>query len=74
MICSDMLNAIAPTKYIFFHNGSRSKLSFSESEFMALNISIVTNIDRLIVVARWDISLVNILQPISGNLTRQSWK
>ena len=63
---SAMLNAIAPTRKGFFHRGSLSKLSFSESEFIALNISTVTRIDRLMVVARWDITSVNISHPISG--------
>jgi len=67
MKCRAMLREMAPTKYMFFHSGSRSRLSFSESEFMALNISTVTRIERLIVVARRDISLVNILHPISEN-------
>ena len=73
-MCSTMLNVMAPTKYMFFHKGNLSKLSFSESEFIALNISIVTRIERDIVVARWDISFVNMLQPISGNLVAHSWK
>ena len=55
-----MLNVMAATRYGFFHGGNRSKLSFSDSEFMALNISTVTRMDKLIVVARWAITLVNI--------------
>lgn len=47
-----MLNAMAPTKKGFRQTGKTNKLAFSESEFMALNISTVTKIDRLIVVAR----------------------
>lgn len=47
-----ILNVIAPTKNGFRHTGRTSKLSFSESEFIALNISTVTRIDKLIVVAR----------------------
>ena len=47
-----MLSAIAPTKNGFFHTGNRSRLSFSDKEFIALNISIVTRIDSDIVVAR----------------------
>lgn len=65
--CIAMLSVMAPTRYMFFHTGSRSRLSFSESEFIALNISTVTRIERLIVVARCAISFVNISQPISGN-------
>ena len=61
-----MLSAIAPTRKGFFHTGSLSKLSFSESEFIALNISTVTRIESDIVVAVRDISFVNISQPISG--------
>lgn len=60
MKCKAMLNVIAPTKYIFLQTGNRKRLSFSESEFMALNISTVTRIDKLIVVAVRAISLVNI--------------
>ena len=74
MKCSAILNAIAPTRYIFFHRGSLSRLSFSEREFMALNISIVTRMDRDMVVARWDISSVNMLHPIWGNWEAHSWK
>ena len=65
--CNSILKVIAPTRKGFFQRGSLNKLSFSDSEFIALNISIVTNIDRLIVVARCAISFVNISQPISGN-------
>jgi hypothetical protein len=50
-ICRSMLSVIAPTSRGFFHTGRRSRLSFSESEFIALNISIVTKMDKLIVVA-----------------------
>lgn len=69
-----MLNAMAPTRNMFLQTGSRSRLSFSDSEFMALNISTVTRIDKLMVVARWDISFVNISQPISGNAVAHLWK
>jgi hypothetical protein len=61
-----MLNAMAATRNGFFHTGRMSKLSFSEREFIALNISTVTRIERLIVVARCDMSFVNISHPISG--------
>jgi len=50
--CKAMLKVIAATKKGLRHTGNRNKLSFSESEFMALNISTVTRIDKLIVVAR----------------------
>jgi hypothetical protein len=69
-----MLNAMAATRKGFFHKGSLSKLSFSESEFMALNISTTTRIDRLIVVAVFAMSFVNIAQPISGKREEQLWK
>ena len=62
-----MLSAIAPTRKGFFQSGSLNKLSFSESEFIALNISTVTRMDSDIVVAVFAISFVNISQPISGN-------
>jgi len=64
--CSAILRSIEATRKGFFHTGSLSKLSFSDREFMALNISTVTRIERLIVVAVRDISFVNISQPISG--------
>ena len=69
-----MLSAIAATKNGFFQIGSRNKLSFSESEFIALNISTVTRIDRLIVVARCAMTFVNISHPISGNSAEHWWK
>ena len=65
---SAMLKATAATRNGLRQTGSLNKLSFSESEFMALNISMVTRIDKLIVVARCAMLLVNISQPISGNL------
>lgn len=72
--CKSMLSAIAATRKGFFHSGNRSKLSFSDSEFIALNISIVTRIERLIVVARCAISFVNISHPTSGNSAEHWWK
>jgi len=60
MKCNAMLNVIAITRYMFFHNGNLNKLSFSDNEFIALNISTVTKIDKLIVVARCAIQFVNI--------------
>ena len=64
--CNSMLKVIAATRYGFFQTGSLSRLSFSDSEFMALNISTVTRMERDIVVARCDMTFVNISQPISG--------
>jgi len=72
--CITMLSVIAATKNGFFHSGRTRRDSFSESEFMALNISIVTSIERLIVVARFAMSLTNISHPISGNMAAQVWK
>jgi hypothetical protein len=69
-----MLRVMAPTRYIFFHSGSLRRLSFSESEFIALNISTVTRIDKLIVVARFAKSFANISQPISGKSSEHWWK
>jgi hypothetical protein len=69
-----MLNAIAPTRKGFFQSGSTKRLSFSESEFIALNISTVTRIDKLIVVAVDDIQFENISQPISGKRVEHWWK
>lgn len=68
MKCRAMLRVMAPTRYMFFHKGRRRSDSFSESEFIALNISTVTRMDKLMVVAVCDISLVNMAHPISGNL------
>ena len=65
---------MAATRYIFFHTGSLNKLSFSDSEFIALNISTTTRIDKLIVVAWSAISFVNMSQPISGNNALHLWK
>lgn len=61
-----MLSAMAPTKKGFCQTGITSKLSFSDTEFMALNISTVTKMERLMVVARCDMAFVNISHPISG--------
>lgn len=72
--CRSMLNVTAPTRYMFFHTGSLNRLSFSESEFIALNISTVTRIDKLMVVARCDITFVNISQPTSGKSAEHWWK
>lgn len=72
--CSAMLRVIAATRNGFFHTGNRNRLSFSESEFIALNISTVTRIDRLMVVARCAITFVNISHPISGKSVEHWWK
>jgi hypothetical protein len=69
-----MLSAIAPTRKGFFHTGRTSKLSSSDSEFIALNISTVTKMDKLMVVALCDMALVNISHPISGNAVEHWWK
>lgn len=69
-----MLSAIAATRYGLRHTGKRRRLSFSDNEFMALNISIVTRIEREIVVARCASSFVNIWQPISGKAVAHLWK
>jgi hypothetical protein len=62
-----MLRVIAITRNGFFQSGKARRLSFSEREFIALNISITTRIDKLMVVAVLDMLLENISQPISGN-------
>jgi hypothetical protein len=51
MRCKTMLRVMAATRNMFFQSGKRSKLSFSDNEFIALNISTVTSIDKLIVEA-----------------------
>ena len=63
---SAMLGAFAATRKGLRHTRSFNRLSFSDSEFMALNNSIVTRIDKLMVVARCTMALVNISQPIPG--------
>jgi len=72
--CNVMLRSIEATRNGFFHTGNLNKLSFSDREFIALNISTVTRIERLIVVALRDISFVNIPQPISGKSEEHWWK
>jgi hypothetical protein len=69
-----MLRTMAPTKNGFFQTGRTSRLSFSEREFMALNISTVTRIDRLMVVAVFAMVFVNISHPISGKRVPHWWK
>lgn len=69
-----MLSVMAATRYGFFHTGRRSKLSFSDREFMALNISTVTRMDKDMVVAWCDMTSVNIEQPISGKRVEHWWK
>jgi hypothetical protein len=64
--CNIMLRTTEATSDGFFHTGNLNKLSFSDSEFMALNISTVTRIERLMVAAVLDISFANISQPTSG--------
>lgn len=74
MKCNDMLKMTAPHRYGLAQGGSMRRDSFSESELRALAISIVTKIDSETVVARLDISLTNIWQPISGNCDEHAWK
>lgn len=64
--CNTILRTIEPTRNVFFQSGNLNKLSFSDREFIALNISTVTRMVRLIVVAVLDISFLNISQPTSG--------
>ena len=59
---------------MLFHNGNVKRDSFSDKEFMALNISITTRIDRDIVVPFLAERSTNMLQPISGNKVEQEWK
>jgi len=70
--CKTILKIMEPTRNGFFHTGNLNKLSFSDSEFIALNISTVTRTERLMVVAVRDISFVNISQPTSGK-SRGHW-
>jgi hypothetical protein len=72
--CSIMLKTIETTRNGFFQTGNLSKLSFSDSEFMALNISTVTRMERLIVAAVLAISFENISQPTSGKSEEHWWK
>lgn len=66
--------AMAITRNGFFQTGNTNRLSFSESEFIALNISTVTRIERLMVVARCAITFVNMSHPICGKRVEQWWK
>lgn len=61
--CKTMLRVIAPTRYRFLHRGNLSRDSFSESEFMALNISTVTRMERDMVVAVFDSIEVGLKTP-----------
>lgn len=70
--CNTILRTMEPTRNGFLHIGNLNKLSFSDREFMALNISTVTRIERLMVVAVLDISSVNIPQPTSGK-SEEHW-
>jgi len=58
--------AIDNTNHILFHSGSVSNDSFSERLLIAFNISMVTNMDKDIVVALRDIQFVNMSHPICG--------
>jgi hypothetical protein len=69
-----MLRKIAPHRYILAQGGRVSSDSFSESEFSALAISIVTRMESETVVALLESSLTNIWQPISGNWDEHAWK
>lgn len=73
-MCRTMLRIMAATRNMFFQIGRRNKLSFSDNEFIALNISTVTSIDKLIVEACRAMSFVNILHPISGKREAHWWK
>jgi len=64
--CNTILRSMEATRNGFLHTGNLNKLSVSDNEFIALNISTVTRIERLIVVAVRDISFLNISQPTSG--------
>jgi hypothetical protein len=70
--CSAILRTMEATRNGFLQMGNLNKLSFSDNEFIALNISTVTRMDRLIVVAVRDISFVNISQPTSGK-SEEHW-
>lgn len=72
--CSVIDRIIAYTSITLFHNGKLSSDSLDESAFIALNISIITRMDRDTVEADLDISLVNISHPISGNSVEHLWK
>ena len=54
--------------------GNVRRDSLDDNAFIAFNISITTRIERETVEADLDISLVNIWQPISGNLLEHLWK
>ena len=59
---------------MLFQMGNVRRDSLDDNAFIAFNISITTRIERETVEADLDISLVNIWQPISGNLLEHLWK
>jgi len=69
-----MLKQIAYTSFMFFQSGNVSKDSDEERAFIALNISMTTRMDKDMVDAALDISLVNISQPMEGNAVAHEWK
>lgn len=72
--CSVIDRIIAYTSIMLFHSGKFSRDSLEERAFIALNISITTRMERETVEADFDISLENILHPISGNSAEHLWK
>lgn len=69
-----MLRQIAPHRYGLLHGGRVRRDSFSESEFRAFAISMVTRMESETVVARRANSFTNISQPISGKREEHAWK
>lgn len=59
---------------MFFHNGKLIRDALDDNAFIALNISITTKIDREMVDAVFETSLVKISHPISGNSAEHLWK
>lgn len=65
--CNAMLREIAYTSIMLSQRGKVNKLSLLDSAFIALNISMTTNIDSETVEAALAWWLLNISHPSSGN-------
>jgi hypothetical protein len=74
MKCNPMLNEMAPQRYRLVHKGNVNRLSFSDNEFIALNISISTNTDSDMVVAFFWNSPLIMSQPTKALLVAHSPK
>lgn len=72
--CNVIDRMMAYTNIIFFHKGKVKSDALDDNAFMAFSISITTRIDKEMVDADFETSLVNMSQPISGNSEEHLWK